>query len=778
MKKIIITTMLFCLLSITNNYAQTSWPQKINSKEGYRITIYQPQSENLSDNIYNGRAAFSVINGSSADPVFGVCWFKATLNNAKSKLGDLRDISIYQLKLPDSTHKFNIDVIKKAIQTELPEKNIQFEMAELSKSAQQEQKNSHPTLNNNAPNIIYRTKPSTLVVLDGEPKFDLDKKFNMEKIVNTPSLIVRSKADNLLYFYGGGLWYAAADVNSKWTFVKYLPTEIQKVDDLIHQNTQTNVNDNDYNKATTPSDVIVSTIPTELIQTEGEVSYQNIDATNLLYADNSLDDIFKDINTQQNFILVSGRWYTASSLNGPWTFVPSSQLPADFAKIPEGSQKDGVLANVAGTDAANDAVMNAQVPQTAKIDRKNTTCEVTYDGDPTFSAINGTSLQVAENSNITVLKSGHKYYAVDNGVWFVSHSAFGPWSVSSERPYDVDNIPADNIAYSTRYVYIYDTDPDYVWTGYTPGYTGSYIYGSTVVWGTGFYYSPWYRHHYYPRPYTWGFGCHYNPWTGWGFGYNMWSSIGWGWNDGYYGGGWYGPRHYRPCFNSWGYNGGYYGYGDYYWRGPRVQHNRPAGFGNNYEQPHRNGVRNVQSLNGANSNNLYHHVRGAQTEDVYQQPHRNNAANGDLNGRPFSNPAIHNPVKNIKQVPVATQQAPPSRMDDAPVTNTPPAPHKVRGNYPNTQPAANNNNNSNNGGNNGSNNNGSQQDNHPPKPHFTPAPSPQQTAPQNVPVRPTYAPPKMSPPANHNPAPAPAHMPSGNNAPRNESGSDPKRRRG
>jgi len=182
----------------------------------------------------------------------------------------------------------------------------------------------------------------------------------------------------------------------------------------------------------------VSTVPAELIQTEGEASFKNISGTSLLYADNTLDEIFKDINSQKNYILIAGRWYSSSSMNGPWQFVAADQLPADFAKIPAGSEKDGVLASVAGTDAAEEAKADAVIPQTANIDRATAKCTVSYDGDPKFSPIDNTSLYVADNSNITVIKAGNKYFAVENGVWFQSKQATGPWEVSTERPSDVE----------------------------------------------------------------------------------------------------------------------------------------------------------------------------------------------------------------------------------------------------------------------------------------------------------------------------------------------------
>jgi hypothetical protein len=322
------------------------------------------------------------------------------------------------------------------------------------------------------------------------------------------------------------------------------------------------------------TDIIVATEPTELLQTDGEPVYKNVANTSLLYVSNSPNEIFKDINSQRTYILIAGRWYSAANINGPWSYVPSDKLPDDFANIPKGSDKDAVLANVAGTDAAEDARVNAAVPQTARVDRRTAVVKVEYDGAPVFNPIDGTSLELAENSNVTVMiDADGRYFALDNGIWFVGQSAYGPWKVANDRPRDVDDIPANSPAYNSKYVYVYDNTPDYVYMGYTSGYLGSYYYGPTIVYGTGWHYRPWYRSYYYPRPITWGFGFLYDPWIGW--------SMNWGWNFGYmyvgfdygyygyphygygYGGGWFGPYGYCPAYRA-PYYGGYYGHYNYY----------------------------------------------------------------------------------------------------------------------------------------------------------------------------------------------------------------------
>ncbi len=101
-----------------------------------------------------------------------------------------------------------------------------------------------------------------------------------------------------------------------------------------------------------------------------------------------------------------------------------------------------MVAHVSGTAAAEEAKIDAQIPQTAKVDRKTAAVEVEYDGNPQFKPIEGTSLELAENSNITVMKETNgKFYALDNGVWFSSDLADGPWSVADPR---IDKMPAQD----------------------------------------------------------------------------------------------------------------------------------------------------------------------------------------------------------------------------------------------------------------------------------------------------------------------------------------------
>jgi hypothetical protein len=231
----------------------------------------------------------------------------------------------------------------------------------------------------------------------------------------------------------------------------------------------------------------------------------------------------------KNFVLISGRWFSSKSLNGKWSFVKADKLPADFAKIPPNSEKAGVLANVAGTTEAKEAVLDSYIPQTATVDlNQKVETEVEYDGKPKFEKIQKTSMQYAVNTPESVIKVGGFYYLCQEAVWYVSDSPTGPWAVAVNVPEEVYTIPPSSPVYNVTYVRVYDHTPKVVYVGYYPGYYGSYVYGGTVVYGTGYYYPYWYGTIYYARPVTWGVSVHYRSYMGgWGVRVGYGAPIGW-----------------------------------------------------------------------------------------------------------------------------------------------------------------------------------------------------------------------------------------------------------
>ncbi len=389
-------------------------------------------------------------------------------------------------------------------------------------------------LKNDPPKIIFVSHPTVLVPLNGDPKLLPIPKSSLMRVANTPFLMLYDPPAKTYYLKGGEDWLAAADLNGPWKDLDQIPEAIKTLEASAQQAAQ---GKGAPKKVEAKGDkipaVIVSTVPTELLASDGEPQYTPIKGTNLLYMSNTANTIFMDTATQEYYALISGRWFKTKALaEGPWAYVAANQLPKDFAKIPENSAKGFVLVNVADTSQAKEAVLDNSIPQTATIDRKNATTQVEYAGEPKFEKIPGTDLEYAVNTGKTVFKQGTKYYALDQGVWYEADSPSGPWTVSVTPPTkEAEKIPASNPHYNAKYVKVYDSSDDTVTTGYTPGYTGSYVDNGSVVYGTGYDY-PGYAtaDTYIPpaAPDTYGYSAAYDPYeSSWGYQSSSYNPSSW-----------------------------------------------------------------------------------------------------------------------------------------------------------------------------------------------------------------------------------------------------------
>jgi hypothetical protein len=554
---------------------QQEWPRSFTMDDGTVVKIYQPQPESFADNVLKSRWAISVLQSGKTDPVFGTFWSVANVETDRdNRQVAIQSVKVPNVKFPGQPDENFTNTMKTALEANLAQTVGDLSLDELLASLDQDlqQKKLSKDLNTAAPRIIYEDHPSLLVMIDGQPKLQANKDWGLDVVENSPFTIVKGH-DGQFYLYGGKHWYTAQAATGPYSPAGNVPSELQQVQSAVDNANSSSPGYIDSVGAAqdnTVSNIVVSTSPAELITTDGAPKLSPVQGTSLSYVSNSTNDIFQD-QSGKYYVLISGRWYTSAALNGGWHYVAATSLPPDFAKIPEGSPKDNVLASVAGTDAAREAIMDAQIPQTAKVDRATATTTVNYDGDPQFAPVSGTDMQYATNTSTSVIQENGIYYCVDNGVWFQSSFPNGPWTVATERPSEVDAIPPTSPLYNTKYVYVYDVTPDYVYMGYTPGYLNNYIYGPTVVYGTGYYYNPWVNGFYYPRPWSWGFNVGYNPWAGWTLGYGY--GFGWfhfglgfhgGWGGRWGGGGWWGGGGfgYRPAYGWNRYRtNGFYGTG-------------------------------------------------------------------------------------------------------------------------------------------------------------------------------------------------------------------------
>ena len=582
------------------------WPKEITIPQG-KVIIYQPQSETLDGNKLDGRAAVSIEENGSEGPVFGAIWFTARLETDRAdRTATLVDVSVTRTRFPERDEE-KAEKLKTLLETEMPKWDIVISMERLltSLDLREQQIRAASQISTEAPDIVFMAEPAVLITLDGEARLKMEGD-DLMRVVNTPfTLLLDTKSKTYYLNADATSWYTAKDISGEWTVAGSIPKHVAALAPEPEEIDPEEAADDEDFEPGPPPKVIVRSDPTELISSTGEPEYTPIADTDLLYMSNTESDLFLHLNNQQHYVLLSGRWYAANSLDGPWAYVAGDELPQDFAKIPEDNEMGTVLYAVPGTTLAEEAVLDAQIPQTAAIERSKASLDVEYDGDPEFEEVTETEMTYAVNTATPVVYAEKKYYAVDDAVWFVASSPTGPWAVATAVPDTIYTIPATSPIYHVTYVHIYNSTPEVVYVGYSPGYTGTYVYNTTVVYGTGYYYPGWYRTRYYPRYSTWGFHVRYNPWGGWNFGLSYSTGpftfyIGRG---SWYRGGWWGPGRYR------GYRRGY-------------RHGRRSG----YRAGYRAGQRN------ANKRNMYNNQRN-QSRSTPQSQARNTARSSAGSGR-------------------------------------------------------------------------------------------------------------------------------------------------
>ena len=367
------------------------------------------------------------------------------------------------------------------------------------------------------PPIFYSSTPAILVMTDGEPILAPIDGTRLEFTVNTNWDLFRYK-EKEWYLRHGRHWLKASDLRGSWQYDKSLPRDFKKLPD---DGNWTEV------KASMPPSkvsqelptVFVSDRPAELIVTDGQPSFSTIAAGGLEYVRDTESDLFR--LDGRFYYLVSGRWFGSASLKGPWHHV--EELPEEFSGIPAGSPKGHVLVSVPESEEAQLAVLEAQIPRKASIARDaGNDVSVVYQGDPEFVPIEGTDVQRVVNSPNDVLLYQGVYYLCLDAVWYKANVSTGPWVVADEIPAAIYAIPPSSPMYHVTHVKVYDSDSNSVSTGYTSGYYGTHVSYGVVVYGSGWYYPPYYGYgyyygypyYYYPYPYSYGASTWYNPNTG------------------------------------------------------------------------------------------------------------------------------------------------------------------------------------------------------------------------------------------------------------------------
>jgi hypothetical protein len=527
MMKTLIAVLLTGSLTFTSVAQDIGWPRE-KSSVGSKLIYYQPQLDDWKDfRQLEARMAVSLA-PAGGQPTVGVVYLRARTDaDLETRNVVISRLEITGTRFP-SLDQAGAAKMDQLVRTFLPSTStMTIALDRLLAGLEVAKSDSAPAVavKNDPPRIFVNYGSAMLLLVDGEPVRVPIEKTKLEFVVNTNWGLFFDKSASKFYLLNQNQWLTAAALEGPWAVTTKLPKDMAKLPN--------EPNWADVKKAVPPPagvstpapKVFYSNTPAEILSFKGQPKYAKIPTTQLVYATNTESDLFVHSGENQYYYLVTGRWFRAKSLDGPWSYA-TADLPSDFALIPPNSERSRVLASVPGTDEAKDAVLLAQVPTTVIVDRAQAEAQVkvTYDGEPKFAPIESTSLSYASNTPEKIIRVGDLYYLCFQGVWFMSTSSKGPWKTADSVPKEIYTIPASCPVHNVTYVTQTTTSSGTTESSSTAGYLGVFIIGAaigaTIAYGSGYYYPPYYYRPpygypiYRPYPVTYGVGAYYNPHNG------------------------------------------------------------------------------------------------------------------------------------------------------------------------------------------------------------------------------------------------------------------------
>ena len=377
------------------------WPRVYDLPTGGTILLYQPQIATWDKQTHMVAYSAVSLRASGAEkPVLGSIKLEADTKVAL----DERLVNFQNLKITEANFK------------ELAKERVAEIVAQITKAFPNEERvialdrilvnvdksNIVPKtvvgIKADPPTIFFSKTPAVIVNLDGEPIWSPIKENDLKYAVNTNWDLFQHGPTATYYLRNDTGWLKTArprqgPLGGRRHAAAQLRQASGRGELEGRQGEPAR-----QGRAAVPK-VFVSNTPAELLLLTGEPNYAAVTGTGLLWVSNTESDVFRVGKTGPVYYIVAGRWFSAPDFGGPWTFATPS-LPADFKKIPLEHERSRVLASVPGTDQAAEAVLLAQIPQTARVNKKELKApEVAYQDEPKFAPIESTTVQRAVNTD-------------------------------------------------------------------------------------------------------------------------------------------------------------------------------------------------------------------------------------------------------------------------------------------------------------------------------------------------------------------------------------------
>ena len=367
------------------------------------------------------------------------------------------------------------------------------------------------------PKILVTATDSVLLFVNGEPKLEPIDATSLSFVSNANWPLLFSADTSIWYLKINRSWLEATSLAASWQRSTSLPPQIEKIDvnnlyyEILFSNDEDSKRQSTNEIQSTPQ-IILAVEPTELIVTQGEIVKEMIsESSGLSFISNTQSPLFH--YDDKYYFLTSGRWFLSDDLK-QWKYA--QPLPPAFTKIPKRHGMAFVRVSIPGTVESRLAILEATLPEEKSVDKlEPLDLKIEFDGAPIFEAIPATQVSRISNSAYNIIKFKSDYYLCYAAAWYLADEPAGPYFPAEYVPQEIYKIPASSPSYPVTDVTITQADQQAITYSHTQAYSSNvYISYGVPVYGTGWYYPPYYGLYYYPYFMSYGYGSYYNPNTG------------------------------------------------------------------------------------------------------------------------------------------------------------------------------------------------------------------------------------------------------------------------
>ena len=286
------------------------WPRSF-TKNGTKAMLYQPQVDSWQDfDKIKFRCAVEVTPAGAKEPSYGVVNAEADTDvNHETDTVFLSNIksNVVFLGMPQE----QAATLSALVEDLMPSRSsVTIALSRVLAYMHDTPAPPAVQVNLNPPPIYYRSAPAILVIYMGQPEFKPVEKTSLMWAVNTNWTVLMDTSSTYYYLLVGDSWLSAPDaVNGPWAPAGQLPADFSQLpNDTQWQDVQKRIPGEPFKVV---PEVITSTTPAELIQTNGTPDYSPITGTTLMYVSNPVMPVFSDLSNSTYYYLVAGRWFSA-----------------------------------------------------------------------------------------------------------------------------------------------------------------------------------------------------------------------------------------------------------------------------------------------------------------------------------------------------------------------------------------------------------------------------------------------------------------------------------